>query len=53
MIKLAVRCCRVVRENSKAFRAKLRVAPKVEVVPMTELKKILFSPMSRKPNTVY
>ena len=33
------------------FRAKLRVAPKVEVVPMTELKKILFPPMSRKPIT--
>ncbi|MCB9426309.1 MAG: AMP-binding protein [Flavobacteriales bacterium] len=33
------------------FRAKLRVAPKVEVVPMTELKKILFPPMSRKPVT--
>lgn len=33
------------------FRAKLRVAPKIEVVPMTELNKILFPPMSRKPVT--
>jgi len=31
------------------FRAKLRVTPKVEMVPLDELNKIIFTPMSRKP----
>ncbi|WP_300570808.1 AMP-binding protein [Flavobacterium sp.] len=31
------------------FRAKLRVTPKVELVPLDELNKIIFTPLSRKP----
>lgn len=31
------------------FRAKLRVTPKVELVTLEELNKIIFTPMSRKP----
>lgn len=34
------------------FRAKLRVTPKVEFVPMDLLNKIIFTPMSRKPITL-
>jgi phenylacetate-CoA ligase len=33
------------------FRAKLRVTPKVEFVPVEVLSKIIFTPMSRKPIT--
>ncbi|MEO8516371.1 MAG: AMP-binding protein [Flavobacterium sp.] len=33
------------------FRAKLRVTPKVELVELDELNKIIFTPMSRKPIT--
>jgi phenylacetate-CoA ligase len=33
------------------FRAKLRVAPNVEVVSLVEINKIVFTPMSRKPIT--
>jgi len=33
------------------FRAKLRVAPNVEVLPLVEINKIVFTPMSRKPIT--
>ena len=33
------------------FRAKLRVTPKVEFVPLEILNKIIFTPMSRKPIT--
>lgn len=33
------------------FRAKLRVSPKVEIVPLDLLNKIIFTPMSRKPIT--
>lgn len=33
------------------FRAKLRVAPNVEVLPLDEINKIVFTPMSRKPIT--
>ncbi|MEX0997073.1 MAG: phenylacetate--CoA ligase family protein, partial [Flavobacteriaceae bacterium] len=33
------------------FRAKLRVTPKVEIVPFETLEKMLFPPMSRKPLT--
>lgn len=51
LIKIAV------KNNSKElldqikdhFRAKLRVSPKVELVPLDELNKIIFTPMSRKP----
>ncbi|HLF51066.1 phenylacetate--CoA ligase family protein [Flavobacterium sp.] len=51
LIKIAV------KNNSKElldqikdhFRAKLRVTPKVELVTLDELNKIIFTPMSRKP----
>lgn len=33
------------------FRAKLRVTPKIEVLPQEELEKTVFPPMSRKPIT--
>lgn len=33
------------------FRAKLRVTPKIEVLPQEELEKTVFPPMSRKPVT--
>lgn len=33
------------------FRAKLRVAPRVEKRPSEELQRIIFNPMSRKPVT--
>ncbi|MCJ1806680.1 AMP-binding protein [Flavobacterium covae] len=43
---------RFLTEIKDHFRAKLRVSPKVEVLPMEELQKIIFPPMSRKPITL-
>ncbi|MGR3791013.1 phenylacetate--CoA ligase family protein [Flavobacterium sp. TN-1] len=43
---------RFLTEIKDHFRAKLRVSPKVEVLAMEELQKIIFPPMSRKPITL-
>ena len=42
---------RFLTEVKDHFRAKLRVAPKLEVLPMEVIQKIIFPPMSRKPIT--
>lgn len=41
----------ILNEIKDHFRAKLRVTPKVEVVEVEKLNKIIFTPMSRKPIT--
>lgn len=41
----------VLNEIKDHFRAKLRVTPKVEIVEVDVLNKIIFTPMSRKPIT--
>lgn len=41
----------VLNEIKDHFRAKLRVTPKVEIVDVDVLNKIIFTPMSRKPIT--
>jgi phenylacetate-CoA ligase len=52
LVRVGLRACAVndiVKDLKDRFRAKIRVAPEVEVCPSEAIRKIIFPEMSRKP----